>query len=174
MVSRHYQYVGPADIRDTAIASAPAGSPIQTANDLAGWIDSRSADAELDGSLIATFVISTSGVLSLAHRRSEHVACAGGSPVLSAGEITFGAAGDVDEISNQSTGFCPEPNSWSSVASALDAIPVGRPDDFTTRLVFRLCPACSERNIVKDAWFICDLCGADLHEDWNFPITHRG
>jgi len=111
------------------------------------------------------------GVLLLAHRRSEHVACAGGSRVLFAGEITFSAAGDVYEISNQSTGFCPEPNSWSSVASALDAIPVGRPDDFTTRVVFRLCPGCNERNIVKDAWFVCDLCGADLPEEWNFPFT---
>ncbi|MEU6730442.1 hypothetical protein ABZ917_42625 [Nonomuraea wenchangensis] len=29
------------------------------------------------------------GVLLLAPRRSEHVACAGGRPVLSAGEISF-------------------------------------------------------------------------------------
>ena len=106
-------------------------------------------------------------------RRAEHVACAGGGPVLSAGEITF-FDGDVSEITNQSTGFCPEPESWTTVAAGLDAIPVNRPDDFTTRVVFRLCPACNERNIVKDGWFVCDLCGADLPETWNFPKAQRG
>ena len=51
---------------------------------------------------------------------------------------------------------------------------VGPADDFTTRVVFRLCPACNERNIVKDGWFVCDLCGADLPGNWNFPVPQRG
>ena len=173
MAPRQYQYVGPADIRDSALASSPAGIPIRSAADLTAWIASRSPDTEPDGSLIATFTVDVSGTLLLAPRRSEHVACAGGGPVLSAGEITF-FDGDVFEITNQSTGFCPEPESWSTVAAALDAIPVDRPDDFTTRVVFRLCPACNERNVVKDGWFVCDLCGADLPDNWNFPVTQRG
>ena len=174
MAPQQYQYVGPADIRDSALASSPLGTPIHSVDDLSAWIVSRSSDTEPDGSLIATFTVDVSGTLLLAPRRSEHVACAGGGPVLSAGEITFSSDGDVSEITNQSTGFCPEPESWPTVANALDAIPVDRPDDFTTRVVFRLCPGCNERNIVKDGWFVCDLCGADLPENWNFPVAQRG
>jgi transcription initiation factor TFIIIB Brf1 subunit/transcription initiation factor TFIIB len=33
---------------------------------------------------------------------------------------------------------------------------------------FRRCPACGERNIVKDDWFVCGVCGADLPTVWNF------
>jgi hypothetical protein len=174
MAPRQYQYVGPPNICDAAVASSIGGTPIRSADDLSAWIASRSSDTEPDGSLIATFTISVDCILLLAPRRSEHVACAGGGPVLSAGEITFSTDGDVSEITNQSTGYCPEPESWPSVAAALDAIPVGRPDDFTTRVVFRLCPGCNERNIVKDGWFVCDLCGADLPKDWNFPVAERG
>ena len=168
--SRQYQYVGPADIRETAIASSPPGAPIVSAEDLSSWIESCPSSTEPDGSLIATFTINVDSVLLLAPRRSEHVACVGGGLVLSAGEITFSADGDVSEITNQSTGFCPEPESWPAVAAVLDAIPVGRPDDFTTCVVFRLCPGCKERNIVKDGWFVCDLCGVDLPQNWNFPV----
>ena len=174
MAPQQYQYVGPADIRDTALASLPAGTPIRSSDDLSAWIATRASDIESDGSLIATFTISVDCILLLAPRRSEHVACAGGGPVLSAGEITFSSVEDVSEITNQSTGFCPEPESWPSVASALDAIPVDRPDDFTTRIVFRLCPGCNERNLVKDGWFVCDLCGVDLPQNWNFPLSQRG
>ncbi|MEM7477794.1 MAG: hypothetical protein AAF483_22635 [Planctomycetota bacterium] len=173
MTPRQYQYVGPPDIRDSALASSPVGTPIRCVDNLSAWIVSRSSDTEADGSLIFTFTVDVGGTLWLAPRRSEHVACAGGGPVLSAGEITF-ADGEVSEITNQSTGFCPEPTSWPTVADALDAIPVDRPHDFTTRVVFRLCPACNERNIVKDGWFVCDLCGADLPETWNFPVAQRG
>ena len=112
--------------------------------------------------------------LTLANRRSEHVACASGGPVLSAGEIAFSADGDITEITNQSTGFCPEPESWPSVAAALERTPAAYPDGFGTRVVFRLCPKCNERNIVKDGWFVCDLCGADLPADWNFPVASPG
>jgi len=168
LAPRQYQFVGPHVIRDSALARSPVGTPIRSVDALSAWIASHVSDVELDGSVIATFVVSVERILLLAPRRSEHVACAGGGPVLSAGEITFSSAGDVSEITNQSTGFCPEPDSWPSVAAALDAIPVGRPDDFTTRVVFRLCPACNERNVVKGGWFVCDLCGADLPEKWNF------
>ena len=40
-------------------------------------------------SFIATFVVNQDGTLMLADRSSEHVACAGGAPVCSAGEMTF-------------------------------------------------------------------------------------
>jgi hypothetical protein len=61
-----------------------------------------------------TFVIDLGGALRLAPRRGEHVACADGAPVLSAGEITFLRDQDrwtVSEVSNPSTGCCPDPAS---------------------------------------------------------------
>ena len=45
--------------------------------------------------------------------------------VLGAGEMTFVQAGAdwrVAEVTNQSTGFCPDPDSWPAVAAALDSI----------------------------------------------------
>jgi hypothetical protein len=35
-------------------------------------------------------------------------------------------------------------------------------------IIFHRCPACGERNIVKDGSFTCGSCGADLPADWNF------
>ena len=169
MPVRFYSYVGPPEIRD-AVMSAQPGAPIRNRADLSAWLASDSADAARDGSITATFIIDCDGVLRLAPRRSEHMACAAGGPVLSAGEITFSADGDVSEVSNQSTGFCPEPESWDHVAAALDHIPVTHPGRFTTTVVFRLCPGCNQRNIVKDDWFVCDVCGADLPVVWNFRV----
>lgn len=168
MSTRQYHYVGPADIRESALASSPVGTPIGNPEELARWIESRVGETQPDGSLIATFTISVDGTLLLAPRRSEHVACAGGEPVVSAGEITFSSEREVSEITNHSTGFCPEPESWPSVAKTLDAIGVTRPIDFTTKVLFRRCVSCGERNVVKDNWFVCDLCGTQLPKDWNF------
>lgn len=170
MSPRHYAYVGPSEIRDAA-ASSPAGTPITSPDNLSAWIATQADDAEADCSVTATFVVTLDGILRLAPRRSEHVACASGGPVLSAGEITFSRNGTIVSVTNQSTGFCPEPESWSQVAAALDRIPLAHPGAFTTAFLFRLCPACEERNIVKDSWFVCDLCGADLPSDWNFPVA---
>ena len=170
-VPRRYHYVGPPDIREAAIASTREGSPIRSTVDLTDWMSSRPLDLESDGSLIATFVVNSDGILLLAPRRSEHIACDGGDSVLSAGEITISSDVVVIDISNQSTGFCPELESWPTVAAAIDAIPVERPDDFTIQIVFRLCPSCNERNIVKDGWFYSELCGNDLPHAWNFPVS---
>ena len=93
-------------------------------------------------------------------------------PVLSAGEI-FLASDDngciyVSEISNQSTGYCPEPESWPAVARALDTSNVPHPGGFTTVCVFRRCIACGQRNLVKDEHSFCDICGVVLPREWNF------
>jgi hypothetical protein len=117
--SQHYQYVGPDAIR-TAVASSAQGRPINSPADLADWL-ARAPVA--DRSEPFTFVVTIDGVLRLAPRRSEHVACAGGAPVLSAGEMTFGLdAGTwtVVEVSNQSTGYCPGIESWPTVAGACE------------------------------------------------------
>jgi hypothetical protein len=105
-----------------------------------------------------------------ASRRSEHVACAGGAPVLSAGEITFlydQGRWMVSKVSNQSTGYCPDPASWPAVSDALDRAGLQHPGHFTDPIVFRRCPRCQERNLVKDDYFVCAICGAELPPTWN-------
>jgi hypothetical protein len=86
-----------------------------------------------------TYVVDVDGVLRLAPRRSEHVACAGGGKVLAAGEVALvwcPAGWTVSEVSNQSTGYCPDPSSWSAVAAALDRAGLDRPGGFTSKFVF--------------------------------------
>lgn len=85
--------------------------------------------------------------------------------MLSAGEIGFHhQAGRwvVREVSNHSTGYCPDATSWPAVAQALDRAGLGRPDGFTHEVVFRRCPDCRERNIVRDDDFVCVFCGGEL------------
>jgi hypothetical protein len=163
-MTRLYRYVGPVGIAARS-AGRTAGMRVSSISDILVW--ARQAD-EGQGEVAATFVIDEGGGLLLADRRSEHVACAGGRPVLSAGEMFFAVEGDrveVAEVSNQSTGYCPEPESRPAVAAALDYIGVPHPGRFTVEVVFRRCGKCGERNVVKDGWFVC---GADLPAGWNF------
>lgn len=166
---RLYHYVGPPGIRGR-VSGKVAGSRITSVADLLAWLRDTGQTPGPDGLLAATFVVDAGGQLLLADRRSEHVACAGGGPVLSAGEMFFRRDGgaEVAEVSNQSTGFCPEPESWPAVAEALDRIGVAHPGGFTTEIVFRRCERCRERNAVKDSWFVCAVCGAELPAKWNF------
>ncbi|MEU2825291.1 hypothetical protein ACFXOI_15435 [Streptomyces bacillaris] len=155
-----------------AIRPDGVGCRIASAADFSNWIAERSA-AELTEPF--TFVVGTDGVLRLAPRRSEHVACAGGDMVLSAGEIGFVREADrwtVSEISNQSTGYCPDIGSWPEIARALDDVGLERPSGFTHEVVFRRCPDCHEHNIVREDDFVCVFCGSDLPKTWNMdPIT---
>ncbi len=61
--------------------------------------------------IIATFVIDTASNLRINDRHSEHIVCANGEMVLSAGEITFemykNNVVQISQITNQSTGYCP-------------------------------------------------------------------
>jgi len=172
MPHRKYQYIGPAEIHDTA-RTQPAGTSILCADDLRNWLMSTATEQTQEGSWIATFTIGVDETLQLATRRSEHTACAAGGPILSAGEITIDRDYEVAEISNLSTGFCPEPESWSVVETVLNHIGIKHPGRFTNAIVFRLCPDCNERNIVKDSWFYCQLCDAKLPEKWNFPLIEN-
>jgi hypothetical protein len=164
---RCYQYVGPEHVR-TAAANAPGGTPIGSRDALARWISAQAKD--VDGAAItATFVVTLDGALRVANRRSEHVACAAGQPVLSAGEMRFSLDGArVVSASNLSTGYCPEPASWSAVADALDRAGIAHGPRFDDEMTFRRCPRCGERNLVKDNWFVCAVCDAELPNDWNF------
>ena len=108
-------------------------------------------------------MIDLEGYLRIADRHSEHIACAAGGEVLSAGEMGFDArTATLKYVTNQSTGYCPEPDSWPAVERALRRIGVEPPDGFTTVLVFRRCPDCGQRNIVKEGIFECGVCGSEL------------
>src|SRR5207245_3026844 len=118
----------------------------------------------------ATFIIDETGGLLIADRRSEHVACAGGRPVRSAGEMTFTvktSGVSVAWVTNQSTGYCPEPDSWPAVEAALARAGIAAPDGFSQEFVFRRCPRCGSINIIKSGVFDCGVCSTPLPEEWN-------
>ena len=158
---RVYRYIGP----DEVLAAARPVTP--------GQAVLARTDIPVSSEPF-TFVIDLEGTLRLAPRRSEHVACAGGAAVLSAGEITFEPGPDgaqVTSATNQSTGYCPEPSSWTAVAAALDRIAIPHPGRFTDEFTFRRCPRCGERNLVREGDFTCAICDAELPATWNFDTT---
>lgn len=164
---RHYAYVGPADLL-TAVQPGHAGQPIESPDDLIAWLTAHSTDERAEP---FTYIVGLDGILRLAPRRSEHVACACGTPVLGAGEITFDRVRGVwvvEQISNHSTGYCPDLDSWSAVARALDDAGLDHPGHFTDPVAFRRCPHCRQRNLIKDDHFYCAVCGTELPHSWNF------
>ncbi|MER7689857.1 hypothetical protein [Streptomyces sp. NPDC097610] len=163
---RSYGYVGPADLK-TLVRAGSEGRSMLSAMDFDEWASTQTA-GELAESF--TFVVDASGNLRLAPRRSEHVVCAGGGPVHSAGEVSFrkeSGRWTVDEVSNQSTGYCPDVSSWPAVAEALDRAGISRPASFTHAVVFRRCASCGQLNIVREEHFVCVFCDAALPADWN-------
>jgi hypothetical protein len=151
-----YRYVGPDEIR-AAARNQSAGTPIRSVAGLA------SADT-------FTYVVDLGGTLCIAPRHSEHVACAAGADVLAAGEITFARDADgwlVSEVTNQSTGYCPDVTCWAAVAAALDRAAIRRPARFTAAFVFRRCEHCDAISIVKDGDFTCPECDEPLPANWN-------
>jgi hypothetical protein len=138
------------------------------------WIQVTNQTLTPDKTVIATFIIDLEQHLWIADQRSEHVRCAAGQKVLSAGEMTFGIKGqnvEAIEVSNQSTGYCPEPESWDAVANALSATSILHPSSFTSAFLFRRCNACGSTNIIKDDLFECEVCQAPLSRKWNFAKT---
>ncbi|RZT77884.1 hypothetical protein EV382_1055 [Micromonospora violae] len=162
-----YRYVGPAEILARQVD--PVGMVIaDTRGALDTWFDDQRATGLAEP---ATFVVDLHGTLRVAPRQSEHVACAAGQDVLAAGEISFAASNigySVQAVSNQSTGYCPDPDCWPAVAEALDRLGMPHPGGFTAALTFRRCTACGERNIVRDGDFACALCDGVLPPHWNF------
>ncbi|MEM6533928.1 MAG: hypothetical protein AAF654_15005 [Myxococcota bacterium] len=168
---RVYEYVGPRELLELVSADR-AGAPIRSRTDLIDWV-TGALERGMD-TVTATFTGSPELVMSLADRHSEHVVCATGGPVCAAGEITFEMSEGVPtvtEVSNQSTGFCPEPDCWNEVRAVLDKLPVDSPEALTHPFVFRRCTNCGQRNIVKDNWFVCSACDADLDRAWNFSTS---
>jgi hypothetical protein len=168
---RVYRYVGPAEILES-VAGGLVGAPLLSMADLAQWIASARQKPDPYGMVVATFVIDRTGLLRVADRHSEHVACAGGEPVLSAGEISFelsGAGPQIVAVTNQSTGYCPEPESWAAVAAALNSAKLDfrGPDRFEPAFEFRRCPSCKTINLVREEIFLCGVCDAALPVWWN-------
>lgn len=162
-----YEYVGPPEIRD-ALDGRGTGAPVRSRQELQAWLAKQEDWG--DGRITVTYVVAVEGGLRVAPQRSEHVACASGAAVLAAGELTFQLEPRLEVVmaSNLSTGYCPKPECWGAVASVLASLGVPAPTGFSTSYVFRRCPACRERNLVKDDWFECSCCGADLPKSWNF------
>jgi hypothetical protein len=177
---RPYSFIGPAHLLENA-ATATTGETISSAAHAAEWIRRHTEDAVPGGLIPATFIITaTGGTLRLASRRSEHVHCALGQAVLSSGEMFLRLAPGgvrVEQVTNQSTGYAPEPSSWPAVAAALDALGIAHPGGFDPSFDFRRCPRCRQLCLVKDGDFTCAVCGTGLPAEWNagdqviFPIT---
>ncbi len=164
-----YKYVGPNDLLEL-IKTVSKGKKVSTPRDVINWIEEAAQELDYENQVIATYVVNLENDLLIADRHSEHVACAGGENVLSAGEITFSVDEmnvKVTEVTNLSTGYCPEPESWPSVKEALDKAGLKNPGSFGREFIFRRCEKCGLLNIVKDDWFVCVECDADLSKSWN-------
>lgn len=160
-----YRYVGPREIAER-VAGQPGGTPIHSPGELLRWV----RETNQANPATCTFVVDADGVLLVADRYSEHVACAGGRAVRSAGELTVRVTGPKVEmvaVSNQSTGYCPEPESLSAVQAALARAGLEAPAGFDPVCVFRRCPTCGTKNLVKDGVFECGACSADLPGEYN-------
>jgi hypothetical protein len=167
--ARLYRYVGPADLL-ALVVSGGGGARLDSVESFDAWVSLRTAEELAEP---FTFVVDAGGVLRVASRRSEHVVCASGGPVSAAGEITFRevtAGWSVSEVTNQSTGYCPDPACWPTVAAALERAGLTHPAGFTVEVVFRRCPACRDLNIVRENDFVCVFCEAELPPDWNVNI----
>lgn len=157
-----YRYIGPEHILKK-VKKQFEGKQIESPEDIRQWVADTCQKLE-NKRCIVTFVIDPPGNLLIADRHSEHVQCAGGRPVRSAGEMTFQCSKNeisVSEVSNQSTGYCPHINSWPSVEKALDKIGLAHPGYFTTEITFGKCPDCFTYAIVKPAYPECGKCGTE-------------
>ena len=164
-----YFYVGPKNILEETDLTLGGHQVIELA-DIKEWIQERPEELVNDN-ITATFVISEENELIINGRHTEHVMCAKGQNVLSAGEIIFEISGreiSISEISNQSTGYCPKPESWSIVEKVLEKIGIESPEYFTNAYEFRYCEQCKNINLIKDAVYECAVCGSELDGEWNF------
>lgn len=174
---RIYPYVGPLHVLKD-VQDQPAGTPLHSTPCLLEWLREHHLEPDINQHITVTFVVTPDHQFLIADRHSEHVACAAGGPVLAAGEATFELSPEVKivDISNQSTGFCPESSCWPDVQLALEQSDIPHPGKFTRSFVFRRCTHCGQRNLVKDQWFQCAVCDHELPLQWNFTptLTHSG
>lgn len=165
-----YPYVGSQEIFDSVDFNF-VGYKISKSEDILNWIEKTAQELTNDG-VIATFIINENHELVINDRHSEHVLCAGGKNVISAGEISFLIDKkdkiSINEISNQSTGYCPKPESWKYVNEVLSKLGIEYPNYFTLAFDFRLCTNCQTINLIKEQIFECQVCENELDSEWNF------
>lgn len=167
-MNRRYRYIGPRALMH--LASSDVDRVHLTAASVAiDWAREHHQEPGADGSAFLTFIVDTDNRLWIADRSCEHIACARGEDVLSAGEVMFDVSDRVEAtyVSNQSTGYCPEPESWPVVARALNEAGIEHPNALSRAFHFRRCPKCDDISIIKDDWFQCELCQAELPRSWN-------
>ena len=167
---RTYRYIGSADLAQPA-QEPPQRACVQQPQDVLRWMRATGQRLDAGHSVVATFIVDSGGRLWIADRHSEHVQCARGQDVLAAGEMTFSVEGqevEVSAVTNQSTGYCPEPESWPAVAGALERAALPHPPALTTEFIFRRCGVCGTTNVVKDGWFECGVCQSVLPARWNY------
>ena len=161
---RRFFYVGPPELR--AHATQTARFQVQSEADVLAWLQAQRRGEPF----VATFIVDARGDLWIADRRTEHIACARDRDVQTAGELEFEVSEPIVEVvqaSNQSTGFCPRAESWIALERALDVAGLAHPKAWTRAFEFRRCQMCDALNIVKDDWFVCATCDADLPLEWN-------
>lgn len=164
-----YSYVGAEKIKEETDLTI-GGYKIVEVEDIKEWIQGRPSELA-NGTITATFVISEEEELIINGRHTEHIMCAKGHNVLSAGEVIFQLEANeisISEISNQSTGYCPKPASWPIVEMVLAKIGIEYPEGFTNAYDFRYCEACKNINLIKDDVYQCLVCNSDLDLEWNF------
>ena len=167
-MKRTYAYVGPVSLLKQ-LDLTQVGTRILSPQQVLQWIE-NTRQKQTNQQVVATFVVNLQEELVINDRHSEHVMCAGGHPVLSAGEITFEvnkAHVSVVAVTNQSTGYCPEPSSWPSVARAMRKAGLEGPHCFTNAYEFRFCYHCQQINLIKDQVFECVVCENMLEAHWN-------
>lgn len=167
---RTYRFVGRKEFIPPPDALPPR-SLIRSVADAGEWIGLHRDDIDGEGLIPATFIVDVDGQLWVADRRSEHVACARLGDVLAAGEMFFGweeREAVVVRISNQSTGYCPEPESFPAVGAALTKAGLCHPEEFEPAFEFRRCPSCETICILKYDDDDCAVCGGSLPPAWNF------
>jgi hypothetical protein len=158
-----YPYVGPVELAEGTRRDGPRGLLVE-GGDVGALLEALGEDPGADR-VTLTYTVGEDGDLRVASRHSEHVACAGGVPVRAAGELTVVRAErgwEVEDVTNQSTGYCPEPTCWPAARDALERAGLAPPEAFTRAFVFRTCRACGALQIVKEGWFVCAECGEDL------------
>lgn len=165
---RPHPYAGPPELAAAAAERPAIHQLVRSAPELARWLAARPADERDEP---CTYVVDTTGLLRVASRHHEHVACASGGPVLAAGEIRFAgdggaAAPRVTEASNLSTGYCPAPAAWPALARALDAAGIRHPGGWTDAFEFRRCPRCAQTAVLPladpDPTPHCAVCDTPL------------
>ncbi len=158
-MTRTYNYVVSRRIAEQAEAPISRLAPA-TPDDIRSW-----SLAPNNGNLELTFVVDPRGQLWLsidtasmspARADSPYSLLASCVPRVTPQQVA------VVSVSNQSTGYCPEPDCWPAVRDALRNAGLESPNEFTHAFDFRRCVSCSGINILKDGMPDCPSCGTEL------------